>query len=160
MHQALPIHTRTHGFELPNRLRKQKDQVIGVTPLCAPSSSHRIFDQPGIIKSISCNPEQFTMSGHELRNNSSGTISPAGEGEEVPLSVNEGCRQKQLRVKQKNPVGRCETRSIDAEDDRRVRLGKEGSIGHVNVGVGGAGAGNRGSGRIYCAHARIRNNAA
>ena len=45
-------------------------------------------------------------------------------------------------------------------DDGRVTVGKVGLIETVMVGGGGVGAGNRGSGRIYARHPRIRNNAA
>jgi hypothetical protein len=57
-------------------------------------------------------------------------------------------------------VGCCGARTRDAQNDRSVRLGKEGSKGNVKVGCGGGGAGNRGSERIYSGHTRISNNAA
>ena len=45
-------------------------------------------------------------------------------------------------------------------DDRRVKVGKERSIGNVKVGDGVVGTGYRGSRSIYLRHSRIRNCAA
>ena len=48
-----------------SNLRSVKNgaEAIGVTSLYA---SHRIFDQPDIVRSVSRNPDCFTMSDREL----------------------------------------------------------------------------------------------
>jgi len=74
--------------------------VIGVTSLCAPSSPHRIFDQEGNIKSVSCNPRIFTTRGCELKKQLQWHEIVSGkEVMRVPPSVNQGGRRKQPRGK-------------------------------------------------------------